>query len=124
MFSLTPATKIFVCAKPIDMRKSFDGLFAMVHSLFKQDPFSGHCFLFRSKRGNFIKILWWDVDGFAIFAKKLEQGTFDFPSVQFVNGEYQPIQIERTELMLLLEGIDSKSAKRQKRYRRHQPAAA
>jgi transposase len=124
MFNLTPATKIFVYAKPIDMRKSFAGLFALVHSQFKQDPFSGHCFLFRSKRGNFIKILWWDVDGFAIFAKKLEQGTFHFPSVRFVNGEYEPVQIERTELMLLLEGIDSNSAKRLKRYKRNQALAA
>jgi transposase len=106
------------------MRKSFAGLFALVHSQFKQDPFSGHCFLFRSKRGNFIKILWWDVDGFAIFAKKLEQGTFHFPSVRFVNGEYEPVQIERTELMLLLEGIDSNSAKRLKRYKRNQALAA
>jgi len=123
MFNLTPATRIFVCAKPIDMRKSFDGLFALVHSKFQQDPFSGHCFLFRSKRGNFIKILWWDVHGFAIFAKKLEKGTFQFPPVRFQNGYYLPIEIERTELMLLLEGIDSNSARRLKRYRRNSVAA-
>jgi hypothetical protein len=60
----------------------------------------------------------------AIFAKKLEQGTFHFPSVRFVNGEYEPVQIERTELMLLLEGIDSNSAKRLKRYKRNQALAA
>jgi len=65
MFNLTPATRVFVCAKPIDMRKSFDGLFALVKLHLQHDAFSGHCFLFRSKRGNFLKILWWDVDGCA-----------------------------------------------------------
>ena len=95
----------------------------MVRSQFQQDPFSGSLFLFRSKRGNFIKALWWDIDGFAIFAKKLEVGTFRFPPIRFVNGEYQPIEIERTDLMLLLEGIDADSAKRLKRYRRNRQAA-
>jgi len=123
MFNLSPSTRIFVCARPIDMRKSFDGLFAMVRAQFQEDPFSGSFFLFRSKRGNFIKILWWDIDGFAIFAKRLEVGTFRFPPVRFVNGEYQPIEIERSDLMLLLEGIDTDSVKRLKRYRREkQPA--
>jgi transposase len=123
MFNLTPATRVFVCSKPIDMRKSFDGLFGMVRAQFQHDPFSGNFFLFRSKRGNLIKILWWDVDGFAIFAKKLEVGTFRFPPVRFENGQYQPLEIERSDLMLLLEGIDTNSAKRLKRYRRNKPAA-
>lgn len=119
MFNLSPSTRIFVHTKPVDMRKSFDGLFAMVHAQFKQqNPFSGSLFLFRSKRGNFIKILWWDVDGFAIFAKRLEVGTFRFPPLRFVNGEYEPLEIERADLMLLLEGIDTESVKRLKRYRR------
>jgi hypothetical protein len=124
MFNLSPATRIFVCAKPIDMRKSFDGLFSLVRAQFKQDPFSGTLFLFRSKRGNFIKILWWDVDGFAIFAKRLEIGTFRFPCVRFVDGEYLPIEIERADLMMLLEGIDAGSVKRLKRYRRQQQQSA
>lgn len=123
MFSLTPATRIFVCCKPIDMRKSFNGLFALVRSQFQHDPYSGSLFLFRSKRGNFIKLLWWDVDGFAIFAKKLEIGTFRFPPVRFVNGEYQQIEIERSDLMMLLEGIDSDSVKRLRRYRRNKQSA-
>lgn len=118
MFNLSPSTRIFVHTKPVDMRKSFDGLFAIVHAQVKQDPLSGSLFLFRSKRGNFIKILWWDVDGFAIFAKRLEVGTFRFPPLRFVNGEYEPLEIERSDLMLLLEGIDTDSLKRLKRYRR------
>ncbi|MBZ0186257.1 MAG: IS66 family insertion sequence element accessory protein TnpB [Candidatus Obscuribacterales bacterium] len=79
---------------------------------------TGHLFLFRSKRGNYIKVLWWDSDGFAIFAKKLDVGTFRFPTVKFVDGAYKPIEIERSDLLLLLEGIDTDSVKRLKRYRR------
>lgn len=118
MFNLSSSVRIFVCTKPVDMRLSFDGLFALVQSQIRQDPFSGALFLFRSRRGNFIKMLWWDLDGFAIFAKRLEEGVFRFPDVRFVNGQYQPCEIERAQLMMLLEGIDSDSAKRFKRYRR------
>lgn len=70
-----------------------------------------------------IKILWWDVDGFAIFAKRLEVGTFRFPEVRFVDGAYEPVEIERSELLLLLEGIDTSSVKRLKRYRREKRPA-
>jgi transposase len=118
MFNLSPSVRIFVCTKPVDMRKSFNGLFGLVQSMIQEDPYSGSLFLFRSRRGDFIKALWWDLDGFAIFAKQLEIGTFRFPDVQFINGEYQPIEIERSELLMLLEGIDSDSVKRLKRYRR------
>lgn len=118
MFNLSPAVRIFVCTKPVDMRCSFTGLFNLTNTLVHQDPYSGSLFLFRSKRGNFIKILWWDVDGWAIFAKKLEAGVFPFPEVKFIDGKYQPIEIERSSLVMLLEGIDSASVKRLKRYRR------
>lgn len=116
MFNLSPSVRIFVCTKPVDMRRSFDGLFELVHPMIQQDPYSGHLFLFRSQRGNFIKALWWDLDGWAIFAKRLEIGTFQFPEVKFVNGAYLPIELERGELLMLLEGIDG-SSKRSKRYR-------
>lgn len=100
------------------MRLSFDGLFGMVQAHIQQDPYSGALFLFRSRRGNFVKILWWDLDGWAIFAKRLEEGTFKFPDVEFVDGQYRPVEIERSGLMMLLEGIDTGSIKRFKRYRR------
>lgn len=118
MFNLGPSTRIFVSSKPVDMRKSFDGLFAMVCSVFEVDPFSGALFLFRSQRGNLIKMLWWDRDGWAIFAKRLEAGTFRFPDVRFVDGKYQPVELDRSDLLLLLEGIDAGSVKRLKRYNR------
>ncbi|MGH9436971.1 MAG: IS66 family insertion sequence element accessory protein TnpB [Terriglobia bacterium] len=118
MFNLSPSVRIFVCTKPVDMRRSFDGLFELVQSMIHQNPYSGHLFLFRSQRGNFIKVLWWDLDGWAIFAKRLEAGTFQFPDVQFVDGKYQPVEIERAELLMLLEGIDTDSIRWMKRYRR------
>jgi transposase len=118
MFNLSPSVKIFVCTKPVDMRRSFDGLFALAQSMIQHDVFSGALFLFRGKAGNFIKVLWWDGDGFAIFAKRLEVGTFRFPDVRFVNGEYAPVEIDRKEFTMLLEGIDSGSVRRLKRYNR------
>jgi transposase len=118
MFNISSSVKIFVCTKPVDMRRSFDGLFSLVESMIRQDPYSGALFLFRSRRGEFIKILGWDVDGWAIFAKRLEVGTFRLPEIRFVNGEYQTLEIERGDLLMLLEGIDFRSAKRLKRYRR------
>jgi transposase len=118
MFNLSPSVRIFVCTKPTDMRRSFNGLVALVQSMIDQDPYSGHLFLFRSRCGGFIKLLWWDLDGFAIFAKKLEVGTFRFPDVRFVDGKYEPVEIDRGQLMMLLEGIDTDSVKRLKRYRR------
>jgi transposase len=118
MFNLSPSVRIFVCTKPVDMRRSFDGLFELAQTMIGQNPYSGHLFLFRSGRGNFLKMLWWDLDGFAIFAKRLESGTFRFPDVRFVDGKYEPVEIERGDLMMLLEGIDTGSVKRLKRYRR------
>jgi transposase len=124
MFNLQPTMRIFVCARPADMRCSFNGLYALVRNQLKQDPFSSNLFLFRSRRGNYLKVLWWEGDGFAIFAKKLEKGTFQFPTIRFVDGICQPIEIERRELLLLLEGIDTGSVKMLKRYRRELPKAA
>ena len=126
MFNLPPSVRIHVCTKPADMRRSFDGLVALVNSHFCEDPYAGNLFLFRSRRGNSIKILWFDLDGFAIFAKRLEVGTFSFPDVRFIDGKYEPVEIERADLMMLLEGIDTGSVRRLKRYRqksRNQPKA-
>ncbi len=101
------------------MRCSFNGLYALTQSILQQDPFSGHLFLFRSRRGDFLKVFCWDADGFAIFSKRLEVGTFQFPDVRFVNGAYAPVEIARSQLLLMLEGIDTSNIKRHKRYRRN-----
>lgn len=118
MLNFAPSVRIFVSTKPVDMRRSFDGLFELVQSTINQDPYTGHIFLFRSRRGNVIKALWWDLDGWAIFAKRLEVGIFRFPNVRFVDGRYEPVEIERSDLLMLLEGIDADSVKRLKRYRK------
>ncbi len=118
MINLSPAVRIFVATKPADMRCSFNGLFQLAKNHFEEDPYAGNLYIFRSRRANMIKVLWWDIDGFALFCKKLEVGSFLFPDVRFINGKYEPIEIDRTELMMLLEGIDTGSAKRLKRYRK------
>ncbi|MEP6468011.1 MAG: IS66 family insertion sequence element accessory protein TnpB [Parafilimonas sp.] len=118
MLNPSSSVRIFVSTKPVDMRRSFDGLFELVQSTIRQDPYTGHIFLFRSRKANVIKALWWDVDGWAIFAKRLEIGTFRFPDVRFVDGHYEPVEIERADLLMLLEGIDTDSVKRLKRYRK------
>ena len=80
MLSFPAAVRVFVCLEPTDMRRSFDGLAAMVEQIIQADPFaSGHLFIFRNRRGNSLKILYWDRDGWAIWYKRLEAGTFQFP---------------------------------------------
>ncbi|MFP4500186.1 MAG: IS66 family insertion sequence element accessory protein TnpB [Candidatus Hydrogenedentota bacterium] len=111
MLSLPPSVRIFVCLQPADMRRSFDGLSAMVSQVLMEDPQSGHLFVFRNRRGDRMKILYWDRDGFALWYKRLEKGTFRFPSVLFGDKlEWTP-----AELALVLEGIDVREARRQKR---------
>lgn len=72
MLNLSRTTRVFLATGPVDMRKGFDGLFALVENVIREDPFSGHLFVFRNQRRDRLKILWWDRDGPAIFYKKLE----------------------------------------------------
>lgn len=107
------SVRIFVCTEPMDMRRSFDGLAAAAEHILQQDPLSGHLFVFRGKRGDRVKILYWDRDGYALWYKRLEAGTFRFPVATESCVEWTP-----SELALVLEGIDVRGAKRLKRYRR------
>ena len=90
----------------------------MVREFFGADPLSGHLFVFRNKRGDRIKLLYWDTDGLAIWYKRLEQGTFRFPAV---TGDVQGLEIRAADFNMLLDGVDLQSIKRQQRYRRPQP---
>lgn len=108
---LPPSVRIFVAAAPTDMRRSFDRLAAMVTEILKENPLSGHLFVFRGRRGDRVKILYWERGGFAIWYKRLEEGTFKFPERDAASFE-----IEAAELALLLEGIDLAGAKRRKRF--------
>ena len=117
MIHLPASVRVYLCLKPCDMRRSFDGLHALVRDHLQLDAFAGHLYLFANKRRDRLKILYWDRDGFAIWAKRLEAGTYVIPS-----GEPSEARFEITveELGALLSGIDLSSATRRKRY---QPAA-
>ncbi len=107
------AARIYLYAKDVDMRRSFDGLMAIVQTEFDKDIRQGDFFLFINKRRDRLKILWWDGDGLAIFMKRLERGTYQRPLVENSNNH---VQMDRTELALLLSGIELTSVKRRKRY--------
>lgn len=113
MLSIPAHTRIYLCATPTDMRKSFDGLHTLVQQVFKQDPLDGHLFLFVNRRGDRLKILWWDRDGLAMFYKRLEAGTFQVPALP---DDRQGLEIDAAHLSMLLSGIDVSSARRRKRY--------
>jgi len=118
MLSLPLPVRIFLCTQPADMRRSFDGLAQMVREFLGADPLSGHLFVFRSKRGDRVKLLYWDSDGLAIWYKRLEEGTFRFPAAPAESGG---IEVRAADLAMLLDGVDLESVQRRKRYRR--PAA-
>ena len=80
MISLPAGTNIWIAAGITDLRRGFTGLSAIVQVKLEQDPFAGHVFVFRGKRGDLIKLLWWDGDGLCLFAKRLERGRFLWPS--------------------------------------------
>lgn len=80
MLSISRTTRVFLATEPTDMRKGFDGLFAIVENMISEDPFSGHLFVFRNQRRDRLKVLWWDRDGLAVFYKRLERGSYQFPT--------------------------------------------
>ena len=107
MLNLPPSVKVFIAAEVTDMRKSIDALSEVVQSTLNKDPFSGHLFVFCNKRGDKIKILYWDRNGFCLWYKRLERGVFRLPKVQA-----KVFMIAPNELNLLLEGIDLTDRKR------------
>lgn len=108
-------TRIWLCVQPADMRCSFDRLAELAASVTGDDPLSGHLFLFRARGGDRIKILYWDKDGYALWYKRLEEGTFKLPKVE---PQQRSVQLRASELAMMLDGIDLKSVKRVKRYQR------
>jgi transposase len=106
------STRIFVCAAPVDMRKSFDGLVLCTRELLQQDPSSGALFLFTGKRGNSLKGLWWDKTGYTILYKRLSRGIFRLPSAV---GDATSVVIDPHELALILEGIELPPKSRRRR---------
>lgn len=114
MLTLPPSVRIYVAAQPVDARKSFDGLVALVESEFGLEPLSGHLFVFLNRRGHVAQMLFWDRNGFCIVKKRLEAGTFHL--VREAQSGNHHIEIDSAELALMLEGIELAGAKRRKRY--------
>lgn len=114
MLTLPPAVRVHLAVQPIDIRKSFDGLSGAVREVLSEDPFSGHLFVFRNKRGDMLKVLWWSRGGFALFYKRLERGTFHLP--RRVDPDARAIVVDTTELALMLEGIDLPATRRRVRW--------
>lgn len=103
MLSISPAVRIYLASEPIDMRKGFDGLTAIVENQLEEDVYSGNLFVFVSKRGDRVKILYWDRGGFIQFYKRLEKGRFKLPK----GGDAcASIDLESAQLAMLIEGID------------------
>lgn len=116
MLNVPGQVKIFLCLEATDMRKSFDSLSALVQEQLELDPLSGHLFVFRSRRADRVKLLYWEQDGYALWYKRLEVGTFRFPAGQ--REEQRSLIISAADLAMLLSGVDLASVKRTKRYQR------
>ena len=101
MIGLPAGTRIWIVAGVTDMRRGFVGLSGMVQTALQENPFSGQVYIFRGRRGDLIKVLWFDGDGLCLFAKRLERGRFIWP--QATNGT---VSLTPAQLSMLLEGID------------------
>ncbi len=101
MMGLAAGTHVWMAAGVTDLRRGFTGLSSLVQTVLEQDPFSGHVFVFRGRRGDLLKVLWWDGDGLCLLAKRLERGRFVWPQ-----AESGTVALTRAQLSMLLEGID------------------
>lgn len=115
MLTLPPTVRVMVCTVPVDVRRSFDGLAATTRNVLGEDPLSGQLFVFFNRRGDQVRVLYFDRDGYCVFAKRLERGRFKLPweGAHEVQKKYET---EASELALILEGIDLKGAKRRPRW--------
>jgi len=111
MFPIPSSKKIFVAREPVDMRKSFDGLFSVATQVLNESPLDGNLFVFFNKKKSMIKLLFWDSGGLCIIAKRLEKGTFQTPVNMSFNYEIKP-----TDLQLILEGINLHSIRYRSRF--------
>ncbi len=115
MLMLPASVKVFVCARPTDMRCGFNKLSMLAEQVMDQDPLTGHLFVFFNKSGDKCKILWWDRTGFAIWYKRLEEGTFERLQSDL---DKMALEIDAAKLSWILEGIDLFKTRRRRRYER------
>jgi len=107
MIPVPASTRVWLAVGVTDMRKGFNGLAALAQDVLKQDPFSGHLFVFRGRRGDLLKVIWFDGQGACLFSKRLEKGRFVWPSATTGKVTLTPAQ-----LSMLLEGIDWRAQQR------------
>ena len=117
MIHLPASVRVYLCLTPCDMRKSFDSLHALVRDHLELDVLAGHLFVFTSRRRDRVKILYWDRDGYAMWYKRLEKGSFRFPAASAV-PEAKGLEVKAADLMMILDGVDLGSVRRQRRYSR------
>lgn len=114
MLTLPPSVRVYVATQPVDLRKHFDGIALLVSQDLKLDAHSGHLFVVFNRRGDQVRILFWDRNGYCLVAKRLEKGVFRLPWERELRGAH--VEIEAAELALILEGIDLRGAQRRKRW--------
>lgn len=119
MLMVSSTVRVYLATQPTDLRRSFDRLAAEVANFLGHDPLSGDLYAFRNRRGDRLKVLYFDRSGFAVWYKRLEAGTFCFPA-----ATTRSLVVSAAELTLLLEGIDLDSVRRRKRFELHRPSAA
>ena len=107
MIPVPSNTRIWLAAGVTDMRRGFNTLAAQAQTVLKEDPFSGHLFVFRGRRGDLLKIIWWDQQGGCLFYKRLERGRFVWPRAK--DGK---VSLIGSQLAMLLEGIDWRMPKK------------
>jgi transposase len=120
MLTLASSVRIFLCLAAVDCRKSFDGLAAVVQQALGDDPLSGHWYVFRNRRGDRLKVLAWQEDGWAIWYQRLEEGVFRFPLPP--SGNTTRLEVRAADLAMLLDGVVLEKVQRRQRY--HRPASA
>ncbi len=112
MLALSSSTRVFICSNPIDMRSSFDSLSGLIQSHFGRNPVCGYLFVFFSRRRDRMKVMFWDLDGFALYYKRLERGTFTWVTDLDLGDAGE---ISSSDFSMILTGINPCSAKPRKR---------
>jgi transposase len=114
MLMLPGSVRIYLAVQPVDCRKSFDGLASAVRSVLGHDPMNGHLFIFFNRRGDQVRLLMWDRNGWCVLSKRLERGTFRIPTPPSA-GQTQ-VELDSAELGLVLDGVDLRGARRRARW--------
>ena len=114
MLTLPATVRIYMAAEPVDLRRGFDGLAAATREVIRADPLSGHLFVFTNRRSNRLKILLWEPSGYLLIYKRLERGRFRLPNSPRAGARH--VEMEATDLALMMEGIDLRGARRRERW--------